>query len=306
MTVATLPTFIKPMLAETGKPFDSDEHLFEVKWDGIRAGVYVERDGYRILGRRGSDFTDRYPEFEPFRELAPGTILDGEIVVLVDGKPSFRQVLTREQARSPRRVKTLADVTPAHFIVFDQLYRDYEPIMSRPLTERRDCLLTTTRDVIGERLAVSEGVIGPGREFFSQIVARDMEGVVAKRLSARYSPGRRSDAWIKFRKSSAVLCAIVGYVPDGDDFESLILAADEEGMLRYVGRVGTGFDADLRARINALLRSHATSQPMIPCPVKGRWLQPGLYCSVRFLEWSHNRELREPVFEELIPEESPA
>ena len=70
-----LPEFIKPMLAKPGEAFDSDGHLFEIKWDGIRAQARVDDQGYRLLSRRGLDFTDRYPELALLDELPPGTIL---------------------------------------------------------------------------------------------------------------------------------------------------------------------------------------------------------------------------------------
>lgn len=296
-----LPDFVSPMLAQQGQPFDSDEHLFEIKWDGIRATAYVDRGSYRLMSRRAVDITQRYPEFEFLSQLPPGTVLDGELVVLNGaGKPEFRLVLSREQARSPIRFRTLSQATPANFVVFDQLYHDYESLLRQPLSERRKRLLEIGKRADHSRLIVSDGVIGPGKDFFRQVVAQDMEGVVAKRLASRYFPGKRTDAWIKFRKSSSILCAIIGFVPKRDDFESLILAADEGDGLRYVGRVGTGFDAPLRERLNRLLRTQTASQPLVACKVKGQWIPPGLFCAVRYLEWSFNRELREPVFEALI------
>lgn len=299
-----LPNFIKPMLAERGEAFDSDEHLFEIKWDGIRAMAYIDEDGYRLMSRRGIDVTERYPEFEPLRELPPGTVLDGEIVVLdEDGKPSFRSVLSREQARTQQRFRNLSKATPANFVAFDLLYRDYNEIMRRPLSERREQLLATTALALSERFAVSDGVVGPGRAFFDQIVARDLEGVMAKRLKGRYFPGRRSDVWIKIRKSSTALCAILGFVDKGDDFESLIIATEDDGELSCVGRVGTGFDTALRDALNQMLRQNVCHQPLIPCDEKGTWIEAGLYCSVRYLERTKDGVFREPVFEKLITEE---
>ena len=297
----SLPRFIQPMLAKPGSAFDSDEHLFEVKWDGIRAVAYIDSDGYRLLSRRGTDMTQRYPEFTFLGDFPAGTVLDGELIVLnAQGKPEFRAVLTREQARSPFRHKTLAQRTPANFVVFDQLYSDGRSLMRRPLHERRSRLIETAQHRPDDRLVVSDGVIGPGKEFFDQIVAQDMEGLVAKRLEVRYLPGQRTDEWIKARKSSKVLCAIIGYVPKGDDFESLIVATDDEGELRCVGRVGTGFPDPLRADLNVLLRENACGEPLVPCAFKGCWVRAGLYCSVRYLERTRAGELREPVFEELI------
>lgn len=297
----SLPEFIKPMLAKTGEAFDSDEHLFEIKWDGIRTMAYIERAGYRLMSRRGTDITERYPEFAFLKGLPAGTLLDGELVVLDRaGKPEFRAVLSREQARSSLRQQALARSTPANYIVFDQLYRAGQSLLKQPLSERHARLVETVAGQTGDRLAVSDGVIGPGKEFFKQILARDLEGVVAKRLDGRYWPGQRSDSWIKVRKRSTILCAIIGYVPKGEDFESLIIAADCEGKLRCVGRVGTGFAGPLRKKLNALLRENKCPTPLVPCDVKGAWVQAGLYCSVRYLEMTKAGDLREPVFEKLI------
>lgn len=297
-----LPDFIKPMLARPGEPFDSDDHLFEIKWDGIRACAYIENDGYRLMSRRQFNVTERYPEFDFLRKLPAGTILDGEIVVLdKEGKPKFRAVLTREQARSPQRYKALAKATPANFVVFDQMYAGYEPIMSLPLTQRRDQLAETTSELESDRFAISDGITGPGKAFFKQIVDRGLEGVVAKRLDARYQPGKRTDAWIKMRKSSMMLCAVIGYMPkEKDDFESLIIATSEEGELCCVGRVGTGFDTQLRDQLNEWLRDNECDKPLVRCDEKGRWVEPGLYCQIRYLERTDEGVLREPVFEQLI------
>ncbi len=303
-TTRALPAFIKPMLAETGQPFDSDQHLFEIKWDGIRAMAYVEEGRCRLLTRRRLDVTQKYPEFAPLAELPEGTVLDGEIVVLDDqGKPDFRAVLSREQARTPLRHRTLARTRPASYVIFDQLYDRFQPLLARPLTERRERLLATAGGCASERVAVSDGVIGPGRDFYEQIVDRGMEGVMAKRLSSRYLPGRRSDAWLKIRKSSTTVCAILGFVPKGDDFESLVIAVEDQGALRCVGRVGTGFNTSVRQQLNRQLRARPSDRPLVACREKAQWITPGLYCQVRYLEMSPDGMLREPVFERLIENE---
>ena len=96
----TLPPSIAPMLARPGKPFDSAKHLFEVKWDGMRALAYVDDRGYRIVSRHGNDVTDRFPELGSLAKLPSGTVLDGELVVLCGGKPSFSLL----QRRAPRPI----------------------------------------------------------------------------------------------------------------------------------------------------------------------------------------------------------
>ncbi len=299
--IGQLPEFVKPMLARTGEPFDSDEHLFEIKWDGLRTAVYVSGGAYQLRNRRGTDVTHRYPEFHCFESLPEGTILDGEVVVLdQQGKPNFRRALQREQAQSTQRVRAAARSAPAIFVAFDQLFEDYEPLISAPLRDRRQVLLETVQQFGDPVMIASDGVIGPGKAFFQEVVAKQLEGLVAKHLDSRYLAGARSDAWIKIRKRDSVLCAIVGYIPKGDDFESLVLASDHAGDLQLVGRVGNGFDSTLRKQLIELFRSQHCDQPLIPCGEKAQWLNAGLYCSVTFLEWTDDGQLREPVFERLV------
>ncbi len=106
------------MLARASEPFDSDHYLFELKWDGIRALVFRDRGAYRIRNRHGVDITCRYPEFDCFRGLEGGTVLDGEIVVLRDGKPDFSLLQSRDKSASALRQRTSARAYRATFIAF--------------------------------------------------------------------------------------------------------------------------------------------------------------------------------------------
>ena len=92
-----LPWFVPPMLAQAGTPFDSPEHLFEIKWDGTRVLTFADQGGYRLVNRNRTDVTDRYPELGFLTNLPAGNVLDGEIVVLRQGKLDFRLLLSRNQ-----------------------------------------------------------------------------------------------------------------------------------------------------------------------------------------------------------------
>ena len=234
-----LPAFIAPMLAKPGVPFDSPEHLFEIKWDGTRTLVFVERDGYRLVNRRRVDMTDRYPEFAFLGQLPPGIVLDGEMVVLRTGKPDFGLLLSREQSQSQRKVRYLSRTLPATLVVFDQLYEDYQSLMAMPLSQRREHLGKLVERCADPHLVLSQGVVGNGVAFFEGTCAQGLEGMVAKRLNSRYQPGQRTGAWTKIKRSETVQCAIIGFLPAGkNDFRSLILAANEgdKPALRRQGR----------------------------------------------------------------------
>ena len=135
--MATLPQHVPPMLARIGAPFDSDEHVFELKWDGVRCMAYVDDEGLRMHGRRRRDLASRYPELQFLRELPAGTLLDGELVVLrEDGRPDFGAILSRENA-SAATVAARMSRHPVVYVVFDLLYERGESLMQRPLRERR-------------------------------------------------------------------------------------------------------------------------------------------------------------------------
>jgi DNA ligase D-like protein (predicted ligase) len=298
-----LPRYVEPMLAKPGEPFDSADYLFEIKWDGTRTLAFVELGGYRLVNRRRIDMTDRYPEFTFLADAPAGTVLDGETIVFKDGKPDFNMLQSREQARSPLKIRTLARSVPATFVVFDLLYERFAPLLWLPLYARRERLGQLVRKLKKPQLVLSEGVVGQGKTFFQEACRLGLEGVVAKRLKSPYLPGRRTDAWIKIKRHEIVDCLIMGFVPSGkDDFGSLIIAAEDKGQLRCVGKVGTGFDTRLRRQLNALMWSRLRAKPLVPCKIKGRWIESGLYCRVSCMERTAGGELRAPVFEELLQE----
>jgi len=297
----SLPDFVPPMLARLGrKAFDSDQHLFEVKWDGIRALTFTEGGSYRALTRNRHDLVPRYPELAVLGKLPAGLVLDGELVVLDEGKPHFQRVLQREQARNPLKIEALARSLPATYVVFDLLYKGGEPLLDLPLHERREALAAVVEAAADPHLVLSEGIVGAGLALFEQVSALGLEGMVAKELSSRYLPGKRTDAWTKIKTFREAVCAILGYLAEGEEVRSLIVALEEGGELVCVGRVGSGLSASLGRRLHERFLPLHREEPLIPCGEHiGQWVEPGLFCRVRFLERTENG-LRAPVFLELL------
>lgn len=196
-----LPVFIKPMLAKRGEPFDDDNYLFEIKWDGIRMLAFINADGYRLMNRHGVDTTARFPEFAFLAGLPPGTIIDGEMVALRDGKPDFALVLSRDKTSSPLRIRTLSQTVPATFIAFDLLYFNHLSLLDQPLLERRRHLQDLVWQRSNSQLVFSQGILGQGRALFAQTCRQNLEGIVAKRTCSRYRPGKRSGDWLKIKPS---------------------------------------------------------------------------------------------------------
>jgi bifunctional non-homologous end joining protein LigD len=298
---ATLPRFIPPMLAKAGKPFDSTDFLFEVKWDGTRCLCFVDDRGLRLVNRRQFDLTHRYPELAHLAKLPSGTVLDGELVVLKEGKPDFGALQSREHSRSPRKIALLAKTVPATYIVFDLLYEAGKPLLNEPLTMRRERLERLLTNSGLRNVVLSEGVIGAGHRLFEETTKADLEGVVAKRLNSRYLPGKRTDAWIKIKRGVTLFCVVIGYEPSGKkDFRNLIVAREVDGEMRVAGKVGSGFSDNVRERVAAWLLNHERAKPVIRCRHKGKWVEPGLVCRVSCMELTAAGEMRAPVFHEIV------
>ncbi len=298
-----LPEFLAPMLATLGtEPFDSEEHLFEVKWDGIRALAFVEGGEHRVLSRNRQDLAPAYPELACLRSLPSGTLLDGELVVFEGERPSFSRSLERVQARNPLRARALAAQSPAFYVVFDLLYAGSRPLLDEGLDTRRSALQDLLSSAAEPRLVFSDGVPADGRAFFERVRERGLEGLVAKERDSRYLPGKRTRAWIKVKTTRTMPCAILGWIEDErGELRSLIVGAEEQGRLVCVGRVGSGLTDELRARLRTLCRARQRAAPLIDCGAEGSWVEPGLFCTVTYLERTENG-LRAPVFEKLLEE----
>ena len=302
-TSAQLPEFVEPMLAKLGDgPFDSERHRFEVKWDGTRSLCFAEGGDYRLRNRKGTDQKPRYPELAFLSHLPSGLCLDGEIVVLRDGQPSFKGMLEREQARDPRKAERLARSQPAIYVAFDLLYLEGRSLFKCPLSQRVEALEELVARLDHQSLVFSEGVVGAGIAFFESIRERQLEGMVAKRLDSHYLPGRRTEAWQKIKQVHTVHCIVLGWERDANDgVKSLVIAMEEDGLLRCVGKVGSGLTEALRARLRTELPDRARPTPLIPCPgVKAEWIEAGLFCTVDYLERTNDGNLRAPVFRELF------
>lgn len=272
------------MLAVLGEPFDSDRHLFEVKWDGFRALARIDDQGCRLTSRNRVDLTARFKDLAFLRRARPGLALDGEIVAPTGGRPDFERLLESKPG-------------PVAYAAFDLLYLDYEPVGARPLRVRRELLAEVVQALGDPRLVLSDGVVGTGKAFFAQLVARGFEGVVAKKLDGAYESGQRSGAWTKIKRSQTVQCLVLGYFVEGNDLRSLALAApDATGALRYVGRCGSGLDQKNRRELLPLLRARPRATPLIACSEKALWVEPGVYCEVKFVERTKSGHLRAPVF----------
>jgi bifunctional non-homologous end joining protein LigD len=288
-----IPLYL-PMLAQAAEPFDHADYEFEVKWDGVRALGAVEPRGWRLWGRQGTDYTSRYPELAVLRCLPAGTVVDGELVVLRQGLADFPALLRRHQRCRPMPLANQG--LAVSYVLFDLLVQRGRSLLQEPLQERRARLRDLLMGVTAPALIYSEGVMGRGREFFTQAVAQGHEGVVAKHGASRYLPGKRAPSWRKIKPAGVLPCVLVGYTASRQGVRSLLLATLRHGTLRYVGQLSRGFsDQAWRTLVPRLAALHR-AQAVVPCPQRALWLEPVVYCRVHHLGWTCHGCLRHPLF----------
>ena len=184
-----------PMLAKSAKsPFSGKDWQFEIKWDGFRAIAYVNNE-LSLQSRNGKELIGQFPELKNLTTLAPGTILDGEIVAIKNGKPDIQSLLSRTQGI--RGSAPAEETVPVTYIVFDILEKDGEVLVNLPLTERKKILGSAVTE--GPHVVLSVPVEELGEDYYRAAIAKGLEGVIAKRKDSRYEPGLRSDTWLKIK-----------------------------------------------------------------------------------------------------------
>jgi bifunctional non-homologous end joining protein LigD len=317
-----MPDRIAPMKARPGKlPRDDAAWGYEVKWDGIRALMFVDHGGMTLQGRNFTDFTSRYPEL---RRLARGLgarrlILDGEVVAFDDdGRPSFERLQARMHLASDSAVRRRMNDVPVTYVIFDLLYIDGHSTCPLPYKERRGRLAQL--ELEGDYWRTPAYHEGEGAALLEATKELGVEGIVAKKLDSPYEAGKRSANWLKIKNVNSQDLVIGGYTPgDGtrrDRIGALAVGVYEDppsrgagGKLRYAGKVGTGFSeqtlALLAKELSKLVRDDSPFAGRQP-PKGTIFVEPRLVAHVEFREWTRSGTLRAPSFKGLRPDVDPA
>jgi bifunctional non-homologous end joining protein LigD len=308
-----MPEQLVPMLARAGRlPADDAGWAFEIKWDGVRAITYWRPGEVRVESRNLNDVSARYPEL---RALGPElgsreAVLDGEIVSFdEDGRPSFERLQRRMHVASPSAIRRLAQEEPVSYVIFDLLYLDGHATIELPYRERR--ALLEELELRGPAWQTPAYHAGEGRELLAAAAEQHLEGVVAKRLDSPYRPGRRTDEWLKVKNVHRQELVIGGWLP-GKGARAGRLGAllvgyyepgeDRQRVLRYAGRVGTGFDEDDLDRLGKnLAEIPQSSSPFSGTqPPRGaNFVEPELVAEIEFRQWTHDRILRHSSYKGL-------
>jgi bifunctional non-homologous end joining protein LigD len=309
------PESVVPMLAKLAKlPPDDEGWATEVKWDGVRAIAYCRPGRLRLESRNLLEISPQYPEVRRLsRQLgARDAILDGELVAFdEDGLPSFERLQQRIHQTDEAVVRRRMKSHPVTYVIFDLLYLDGSSLMDEPYSRRRELL--EGLELSGQSWQTPSYSVGHAQELLAASAERGLEGIVLKRLDSSYAPGSRSGAWLKVKNVGRQEFVIGGWQPgDGrrsDRVGSILLGYfDDNGELRYAGKVGTGFsEQDLDELLDRLGAIPRDTSPFAGRrgPRKAKFVEPRMVAEIEFRELTAEGMVRHGSFKGLR-EDKPA
>ena len=314
-----MPRVVHPMLATlVDRPFDDPGWLFEVKWDGYRAIVFLEAGRVRLVSRNQNDLTAQYRELGdlPNYVRARNAVLDGEIVALDEqGRASFSLMQQRTGvSHNGHRLKRNPEI-PVLYYAFDLIWMEGFDLARVDLEKRKEVLagILATSDI----LRYSEHFVGEGKALYDAAKQRGLEGIVAKRRNSCYIQ-KRSREWLKMKITQTIECVTGGYTdPRGsrEHFGSIVLGLyDDQGRLIHVGQAGSGFTEETHEDMWKRLKKLETNKKPFFGPVESNrrvhWVKPEMVAEIKFTEWTHESgdgglKMRAPVFLGLREDKEP-
>jgi bifunctional non-homologous end joining protein LigD len=291
-----MPEAIKPMLATlTDKPFDNDDWIYEIKWDGYRAISYLNNGKVNLLSRKLLSFNIKFSVIvDALKAWKIKAVVDGEIVAINDnGNPDFQAL--QNYLKNGKKVRLV-------YYVFDLIWYDGKNLTELPLIERKQILhqILPPDDQV---IYFSDHISGKGTDFFKVAIAKGLEGVMAKKSDSSYSLNSRSQSWLKVKNNQQTEAIICGYTEGRNSrkhFGAVILGKYEGSTLKYIGHTGGGFnDQNLKALFEKFQELVTDKPPFKTKPKTNMpvtWMKPELVCEVKFAEVTAAGILRQPIF----------
>jgi bifunctional non-homologous end joining protein LigD len=307
------PENVVPMLARLSElPQDDGKWAVEVKWDGIRAIAYCKPGRVELQTRNLNDVTVQYPEVRRITRALGSheAVLDGELVAFDEnGRPSFERLQQRIHNTDPNVVRRRMGSHPVVYVVFDLLYLGGTDLTCEPYSRRRELL--EGLDLNGESWQTPGHSVGHAKELLAASKEQGLEGVMLKRVDSTYAPGKRTGAWLKVKNVSRQEFVVGGWTPGEGRRKSSVGALlvgyfEEDGgepVLRYGGKVGTGFTeselAALTARLAPLEQKENPFGAGPKTPKGARFVEPCLVAEVEFRELTKEGVIRHGAYKGL-------
>lgn len=285
---------LAPMLLKQSLPFDSHDYIFELKLDGFRCLAYLN-DTTALKSRNNKDLTDNFSELKNLHQyIKAPCVLDGELVILKDGKPNFQELQNRTGLK---KVKTSNNAT---FVAFDILYIENEPLSNLPLLKRKKIL----QDNVTENnfLAYSRYIEKNGKQLFELVKSQGLEGIVAKNKNSLYYFGKRTEDWLKIKAYREKELLICGLFKNKNGY-NLILAEFNNKVLIDSGTTGiVNSNADLKKILDFYAKNKIDTPFFNNKDYKNAvWFKPQLVGIFQFTEETESGHLRHPIFKCLKP-----
>ncbi len=296
----SFPTQVpKPMLASMSlQMIDYPDWVYETKYDGYRVIARIKDNKAELFSRNANIFTKIFQNItDELQTINDEVILDGEVVIENQKGISDFQMLQNYQTTQQGILK---------YYVFDILYLNGFSITHLPLLKRKELLESFFENYKFKHIYNTKFQIGGGHKLFEELSSKGFEGVIAKDPESIYLEGKRADTWLKMKTTQMQEAIICGYTEPQNSrqyFGSIILGMYREKKLKYIGKCGTGFTEaslkELHADFEKLKTTHCPF-PTIPTinGTKGKayWIKPELVCTIKFLEWTQEEHMRNPVF----------
>lgn len=298
---------ISPMLiGADSEAFDSPDYLYELKWDGERCIAYLDpAGGTELRNKRNVKMLPKVPELsEMHTQVKNRCILDGELMVMKDGKPDFYEIQKRSLMSNTFKIELLSKQCPANFVAFDILYYDGKDLTLLPLSERKRYLEKVMKTETAH-FALSRSISENGVALYKIAEQENLEGIVAKRKDSIYIEGKRTKDWIKIKNLKDEDFVVCGYIFKDNHMISIILGQYDNGQLIYKGHVTLGVGGD---NFRAIKSTAQIDKPAFLPPAGNEeavWITPALVCTVKFMDYTSSGGMRQPVFKGLRLDKQP-
>lgn len=298
---------IKPMEpVSTNELEQSPNWIYQIKWDGVRILSNIEQGKVQLYTRKGNDRTHIYPEItQALQKLFKDQtlVLDGEMVALDDGRPSFFKLMKRDRLKNAAKIEQILDMQPVYYVIFDILYLKDRWLTDETLTYRLEVLDNLNKSINSSLIQFCPSSNNADL-LFNFTKENGWEGIVMKERDGGYHLGTKYPTWRKLKHFQDTIANVIGIEFKSHRANSLLLAMQHNETWKYVGKAATGLSQKELTYLTNSIEHLVLENPLVYLPSyrekKVIWIKPLLKVRVQFLEYSPEGQLRSPVIKGFV------